>query len=66
MIALHRNLQQHTTPALSNTHRGTGESERRIQTPSRGEWMLLGIWAFVVLSFAAFFYCGFLLWAKCH
>ena len=31
-----------------------------------GLLLLLGIWAFVVMSFAAFFYCGFLLWAKCH
>ncbi len=66
MIALHRNLQQDTKPALSNTQRGTGEPERGIPTLSREKWMLLGIWAFVLLSFAAFFYCGFLLWARCH
>ncbi len=66
MIALHRNLQQHTKPAVSNTHFGTRESERRIPTLNREQWMLLAIWAFVVLSFAAFFYCGFLLWARCH
>ena len=66
MIALHRNPQQHTTPALPNTHRGTGESEGRIPMPSRVKWILLGIWAFVVFSFAALFYCGFLLWARCH
>ena len=66
MIALHRNVQQQTKPALSNPHRGTGESERRIPTLNREKWTLLGIWAFVILSFAAFFYCGFLLWARCH
>ena len=66
MIALHRNLQQQTKPALSNPHRRTGKFERLIPRPSRERWILLGIWAFVVLSFAAFFYCGFLLWARCH
>ncbi len=66
MIALHRNVQQQTKPVLSNAHRETGESERRIPTLNREQWMLLAIWAFVVLSFAAFFYCGFLLWARCH
>jgi hypothetical protein len=78
MIALPRNnSQQITTPLLSNARRVTRASERRsiepesesglcVEKASDVNWVMLVIWGFVAFSFAAFFFCGFILWAKCH
>jgi hypothetical protein len=30
------------------------------------DWTMVAIWTFVAFSFAAFFLCGFILWAKCR
>jgi hypothetical protein len=33
-------------------------------TNSHLDWTMLAIWSFVVFSFAAFFFCGLIIWAK--
>jgi len=30
------------------------------------DWAMLAIWGCVVLSFAAFFFAGYIVWVKCH
>ena len=46
------------------------ESERECaQSPYRYshlDWTMLAIWSFVVFSFAAFFFCFWVISAKCH
>lgn len=77
MITLHRNNGQQITMAQrSNLYRMTVDSERRAVGPrtfvprsSKSaplDWAMLAIWGCVVLSFAAFFLAGYIIWAKCH
>jgi len=78
MLALRRNNgPQKTTPLLSNPHRVTehskprssepeNQSSRRVETSGDVNPVMLLVWGFVLFSFAALFFCGWLLWAKCH
>jgi hypothetical protein len=78
MIALQRNKDQRiTVPLLSNAHRvkegpkrpsREPESENSPRLEMGGDVNRVGlvIWGFVLFSFVAFFFCGWLLWAKCH
>ena len=78
MMALHRNNgRQITTAMLSNARRVTQDSRRQLFAPENGSgprvektshvnWELLMIWSFVVFSFAAFFFCLWVISAKCH
>ncbi len=78
MIALQRNKDQRITiPPPSNTHRVTegpkrpssapeSESSPRLETGGDVNRVKLVMWGFVLISFVTFFFCGWLLWAKCH
>jgi len=35
-------------------------------TSIRPNWEMVALWSFVVVSFAALFSCGLIIWAKCH
>jgi hypothetical protein len=43
----------------------TSESAPPPNTSVQRNWEMLAILSFVVFSFAAFFFCGFILWARC-
>ncbi len=78
MITHHRNNgQQFTTERRLNVHPWTEDSERRRRDhgsdsaprrPGSGRlhWEMLLIWAFVVFSFAASFFCLWAISAKCN
>jgi len=76
MTELHPNhSHQVTTDLLSKVCRMT-EAERRPIEPrafvprsnksSHLNWEMLVIWSFVVVSFAALFFAGYVIWAKCQ
>jgi len=69
--------RQTTSDLGSETRRVTNHSERhptkqeRATSPpphetSRLNWEMLVIWSFVVFSFAALFFAGYVIWAKCQ
>jgi hypothetical protein len=78
MITLQRNKDHRiTVPLLSNAHRLKEGPKRpsiepeiksspRLATGGDVNLVRLLIWGFVLISFVAFFFCGWLLWAKCH
>lgn len=78
MTELHpSNGQQITAKPRSNTRRVTQGAERRsIEPTSEGapllnrsiprNWQMFLIWSFVVFSFAAFFFCFWVIAAKCR
>jgi hypothetical protein len=78
MIALHQNHGQLKGPGLVSTdylvieHSAAGSSEPESESSLRSETaadvnrIRLVIWGFVFFNFAAFFFCGWLLWTKCH
>ena len=45
---------------------GANDSTQRLSRSIRRNWEMIVIWSFVVLSFAVFLLCGFILWAKCQ
>ena len=32
----------------------------------RSDWEMVALWCFVLVSFAAFFFAGYVIWAKCN
>jgi hypothetical protein len=68
---------QSMTAPFPKTRRVTEASEPRSikrtsgsaplpNTSSHLNWAMLAIWGCVVLSFAAFFFAGYIIWVKCH
>ena len=77
MTELHPNhSHQVTTDLLSKVCQVTEDSERlpieprafvpRSNKSSHLNWVMLVIWSFVVVSFAALFFAGYVIWAKCQ
>jgi hypothetical protein len=67
------NSHQSMTEPFPKTRRVAEASERcpiesarecAQSTNSHLDWTMLAIWSFVVFSFAAFFFCGLIIWAK--
>ena len=65
------------TEPFSKTRRMNEAAERRSigratdRTPLLNRsidrnWEMFVIWGFVVVSFAAFFFAGYIIWVKCH
>jgi len=42
------------------------ESDARPNNANHQNWERFAIWSLVVVSFAALFVAGYVLWAKCH
>jgi hypothetical protein len=78
MTELHpSNGHQIVTEPFSKTWRVTEASERRsiertsdsaplLNRSIHRNWEMFVIWSFVVVSFAALFVAGYVIWAKCH
>jgi hypothetical protein len=68
--------RQVATDLGSQIHRGIEDSERcpiepgalgpRSNKSNHLNWEMLTIWSFVVFSFAALFFAGYVIWAKCQ
>ena len=68
---------QVATDLGSEIHRAIEDSERRPierdseSAPRRNKsnhlnWEMLALWSFVAVSFAALFFAGYIIWAKCN